>query len=38
MDKDLLSEERIFINAGCLDYSIIVDPKAVQKIENPWFY
>jgi Ala-tRNA(Pro) deacylase len=35
MDKDLLSEEKIYINAGQLDYSIVVDPKAVQKLENP---
>ncbi len=35
MDKDLLSEDKIYINAGCLDYSIIVDPKAVQKLEDP---
>jgi Ala-tRNA(Pro) deacylase len=35
MDKDLLQEERIYINAGRLDYSIVLDPKDLAKLENP---
>ena len=35
MDKDLLAEERIFINAGRLDYSVVVNPKDVDKLEGP---
>lgn len=35
MDKDLLNEEKIYFNAGSLDYSMIVNPKDIQNIESP---
>ena len=38
MDKDLLAQDRIYINAGCLDYSVIIDPKEVQKLESPLLF
>ena len=35
MDKDLLSEEKIYFNAGTLTSSIIMDPNELERIENP---
>ncbi len=35
MDEDFLSEDEVFINAGCLDYSIVVSPGDIVKTERP---
>jgi len=38
MDREFLSEQKVFINAGRLDYSITIDPVALQKLEEPVFF
>ena len=35
MDRDLLAEERVYFNAGRLDYSVAIDPKEIQRLEEP---
>ena len=35
MDSDLLAEEKVYFNAGRLDYSMAIDPKDIQRVENP---
>lgn len=38
MDKDLLTQDEIFFNAGTLTVSIAVDPKEIEKLEQPISY
>ncbi len=35
MDKDLLSEEKIYFNAGSLTISLVIDPNQLVRLENP---
>ena len=35
MDKGLLSEEKIYFNAGSLSFSIIISPEEIVRIEEP---
>ena len=35
MDKDFLREQETFMNAGKVDTSFVVNPLALQKLENP---
>ncbi len=35
MDKDFLNEEEVFMNAGRVDMSFVVNPKDLEKLENP---
>ena len=35
MDRDLLAEEKVYFNAGRLDYSLAVNPLEIQRIEDP---
>lgn len=35
MDKDLLNEQEIFMNAGRVDVSFVINPKDLQKAEEP---
>jgi Ala-tRNA(Pro) deacylase len=37
-DKDLLAEDEVFFNAGTLTTSIAVDPKLIEKVEEPIVY
>lgn len=36
MDKDFFNEKEIFMNAGKVDVSLIVNPQDIQKIEAPF--
>jgi Ala-tRNA(Pro) deacylase len=35
LDQELLSEEEVYMNAGKVDVSFVVNPKDIQKLENP---
>lgn len=35
MDKDFLNEKEVFMNAGRVDISFVVNPHDLQKLENP---
>ncbi|WP_089936176.1 YbaK/EbsC family protein [Candidatus Entotheonella palauensis] len=35
MDRDLLAQDKVYFNAGRLDYSMAVDPKEIQRLEAP---
>ncbi|HWA34576.1 MAG TPA: YbaK/EbsC family protein [Cyclobacteriaceae bacterium] len=35
MDKDLLSEEKVYFNAGSLTCSVTLDPNEIARLENP---
>ena len=37
-DEDFLKEDEVFINAGQLDYSVVVSPAAIVKAENPLLF
>lgn len=37
-DEDFFKEGEVFINAGQLDYSVVVSPEAIQKSENPTLF
>ncbi len=34
-DKDFFSEEEVYINAGRLDYSIVISPREIERLEKP---
>ncbi len=38
MDKDLLNENQVYFNAGCLEYSIALNPKTIQQLETPMLF
>jgi Ala-tRNA(Pro) deacylase len=38
LDKDLLTEDEIYFNAGSLTTSIAVDPKLIETLEQPLLY
>lgn len=38
LDKDLLNENEIYFNAGDLETSIAIDPKAIDELEAPILY
>ncbi|MBP6237466.1 MAG: hypothetical protein KA536_15060 [Saprospiraceae bacterium] len=38
MDKDLLNEDLIYFNCGALNFSLSMDPKVIQKIEEPLIF
>jgi Ala-tRNA(Pro) deacylase len=35
MDKELLTEEKVYFNAGSLTFSIVLNPTQLFKIEEP---
>ena len=35
MDRDLLTEEKVYMNAGRLDRSVVVAPQSIVQVEDP---
>ena len=35
LEADLLNEQEIYLNAGRVDVSFVIDPRELQRVENP---
>jgi Ala-tRNA(Pro) deacylase len=38
MDADFLLEDEIFLNAGRVDVSFVIDPRELERVEKPTFF
>lgn len=38
MDSDFLQEDEIFLNAGRVDVSFVIDPRELERVEKPTFF
>ncbi len=38
MDSDFLHEDELFLNAGRLNVSFVIDPRELERIEQPMFF